>query len=453
MSQKLKEFIFFLGDVALLYLSLFLAISIRHNQIIDSQIWANHWPIFSIVFLVWIMVFYISGLYSLNNLRNEIKFFVSCARVILINFILAIVFFYIWPQNQITPKTILVLTSGLFFILFIIWRRLIQQSVSSKTFQKNVLVIGDNQEIRELICSLQKNPQFGYSIKAILSDGYSSFDLDIPKYQNFSEIKSIIKRHNISVIVFDNKIKNSNNLTKNLYENIATKIQFLSLSRFYEAITLKIPLDAIDQMWFLDNLAEADKRTYDAIKRLADIIISIVGILFSVVISPLIIIIILLTSGRPVFFSQTRSGQSGQSFKAIKFRTMIPDAEKNGPQWAQKNDPRVTKFGKFLRKTRLDEIPQLWNIIKGEMSFVGPRPERPEFVQELEKEIPFYQERFLVKPGLTGWAQINYPYGATTKDALKKLQYDLYYIKNRSLILDITIILKTIKTVLTAVGR
>jgi len=150
---------------------------------------------------------------------------------------------------------------------------------------------------------------------------------------------------------------------------------------------------------------------------------------------------------------QQRTGKRGKKFMAIKIRSMSKNAEVNGPQWATKNDPRVTRSGKFMRRTRVDEIPQLINILRGEMSFIGPRPERPEFIQRLEKKIPYYNERLLVKPGLTGWAQINFPYGASEKDAMEKLQYDLYYIKNRSFILDLSVFLKTIKTVLSGGGQ
>ena len=140
-------------------------------------------------------------------------------------------------------------------------------------------------------------------------------------------------------------------------------------------------------------------------------------------------------------------------FWLVKFRSMVQDAEKDGAKWAEKEDTRITKVGNFLRKSRLDELPQLWNVLKGEMSFIGPRPERPEFVRELEKQIPFYQTRHLIKPGLTGWAQINFPYGASVEDAMEKLQYDLYYIKHRSLVLDFGVVLKTIKIVLSRGGR
>ena len=227
----------------------------------------------------------------------------------------------------------------------------------------------------------------------------------------------------------------------------------MSLDDFYESITKRVPLEIIDQFWFLENLQEGKKRFYDFGKRIVDIAASIIFGIIALILVPPVAILIILTSGFPVFFTQIRIGKNGKPFKAIKFRTMVQNAEKHGAQWATKNDPRVTAIGKFLRKSRIDEIPQLINILKGEMSFVGPRPERPEFVDKLKQEIPFYRERLLVKPGLTGWAQINYRYGASVYDAKTKLQYDLYYVKNRSLALDFGIILRTIKTVLSAIGQ
>ncbi len=169
---------------------------------------------------------------------------------------------------------------------------------------------------------------------------------------------------------------------------------------------------------------------------------------------PFIILAIKIDSPGPFLFKQIRVGKNGKDFLAMKFRTMRQDAEKNGPQWALKDDPRVTRIGKFLRKFRIDEIPQLINVLKGEMSLIGPRPERPEFVSQLKKQIPFYEERLLVKPGLTGWAQVMGPaYGGSEKESLEKLQYDLFYIKNRSLGLDLSIALKTIKTILSRQGQ
>jgi exopolysaccharide biosynthesis polyprenyl glycosylphosphotransferase len=184
-------------------------------------------------------------------------------------------------------------------------------------------------------------------------------------------------------------------------------------------------------------------------KRIFDIFFSTVAIIFALPLIPLIALIIKIDSSGPIFFRQVRLGVKEKTFVLYKFRTMMLDAENGtGAIWAQKDDPRITTFGRFLRKTRLDEIPQLYNVLKGEMSFIGPRPERPEFVQKLKEIIPYYSERHIVKPGLTGWAQVKYPYGSSVNDAIEKLRYDLFYIKNFSLFLDLLIIIETVKVVI-----
>lgn len=227
------------------------------------------------------------------------------------------------------------------------------------------------------------------------------------------------------------------------------------LSSFYESVFHKVNIDGIDASWFWSyegfNLLES--RLQRRLKRLVDFGLSLFGLILSVPVLLFAAVLIKLDDRGPVFFSQTRTGLDGEDFQIWKLRTMRTDAEKTGAQWAQKNDSRITRIGGFLRKTRLDELPQLWNVLKGEMSFVGPRPERPEFNSMLEEKIPFYGARHLMPPGITGWAQILYPYGASVEDSKQKLQYDLFYIKNHSLILDLRIIVKTIQVVVFGKGR
>ena len=232
------------------------------------------------------------------------------------------------------------------------------------------------------------------------------------------------------------------------------KIIFLILASFYELLTGRIPLGAINQIWFLENLSEGTKRGYEIVKRSGDIIFAIVIGVISLILYPFAILAVKISSPGPIFYRQKRVGQLGKVFEIVKFRTMRKDAEKDtGAIWTTENDPRITKVGNFLRKTRLDEVPQVWNILKGEMSFVGPRAERPEFHDLLRKNVPFYEERYLIKPGLSGWAQINFHYGSSVQDAAEKLKYDLYYIKNRSLLLDLGIILKTVRIAFKQAGR
>ena len=238
-----------------------------------------------------------------------------------------------------------------------------------------------------------------------------------------------------------------------LYEAILSRLNIHSLDTFYENVTHRVPLSALSQGWFLENLKNPEKNAYETIKRWADILLGILMIIpFGLFFIP-ITLLIKLTDKGSVFYKQMRIGRDGRIFYIYKFRSMIQDAEKNGPQFTTAHDARVTKTGKILRTLRLDELPQALNILRNEMSFIGPRPERPEFVAELQKIMPYYNARHLVKPGLTGWAQANYKYTDSLEGNLIKLQYDLFYIKNRSLLLDALTILKTINAIIKRTGR
>jgi len=217
----------------------------------------------------------------------------------------------------------------------------------------------------------------------------------------------------------------------------------MDLSRAYEIICDKIPISFVAQTWFLENLKEGEKGFHDKAKRIIDILLAFLLLLLTFPFWPFIILAIKLEDKGPIFYYQERTGKDRKPFLLIKFRSMIKDAEKEKAVWAEKEDSRITRVGKFLRQSHLDEIPQMLNVLKGDISLVGPRPERPEFVQQLEKEIPHYHIRHLIKPGFTGWAQIKFRYGRSIMDSFEKFQYDLYYLKNRSLILDLRILLKT----------
>jgi exopolysaccharide biosynthesis polyprenyl glycosylphosphotransferase len=204
-------------------------------------------------------------------------------------------------------------------------------------------------------------------------------------------------------------------------------------------------------MIFSDGFSKSP--TLEAVKRLLDVVLSLIGLTLAAPIMALVALVLRLTSPGPVFYSQTRVGRDSQPFTIYKFRSMRVDAEAaSGAVWSTKNDPRVTRVGRFLRRTRLDELPQLWNVLKGDMSFVGPRPERPEFIADLSRQIPFYGQRHVVRPGVTGWAQVRHRYGSTVDDAQEKLQYDLFYIKHMSFAFDIYILVETVKTVLVRGG-
>lgn len=227
-------------------------------------------------------------------------------------------------------------------------------------------------------------------------------------------------------------------------------VNIKSFESFYEELTDRIPKQYLNHNFYksIHISSSNDNRFYLVFRRILDIVISLVGLIIFIPFIPVIFLLNLIGNRGPLFYTQTRVGEKGKSFKIFKLRSMVVNAESKGAQYAIKNDKRITTFGKFLRNTRLDEVPQFFNILKGEMSVIGPRPERPEFVEDLSKELPFYEIRHVIKPGLTGWAQVNYPYASNLEEQEKKLRYDLFYIKKQNAYLDFKIIIKTMTTVL-----
>jgi exopolysaccharide biosynthesis polyprenyl glycosylphosphotransferase len=290
-------------------------------------------------------------------------------------------------------------------------------------------ILGKNKEAEELALAIKENPHLGYRFFNFL-DSKKDFIKELEKEK-------------IEVLVLAENIFNNQSLINLLYQSLPLRLEIFDLSQFYEFVFEKVPVSAINQIWFLENLKERKKEFYEKTKRIVDFLLAFFLLFFTFPFWPLIILAIKLEDKGRVFYLQERVGKDKKIFKLIKFRSMIEKAEKNGPQWAESEDQRVTKVGRFLRKTHLDEIPQLINILKGDIALVGPRPERPEFVHQLEKEIPHYHLRHIIKPGFTGWAQIKFRYARSVMDSFEKFQYDLFYIKNRSFFLDFRILLKT----------
>ncbi len=461
--MNIKKTILILGDIIILYAALAAALTIRYGGF-DLTTFRNHLAPFSIIFFLWIVVFYIHNLYDLDIAKNNNAFYSALFRALLINVALTIIFFYFAPYiSKITmaPKTILFLTVVVFIVLFWLWRNLFNRVAGSTALNINTAVIGHNPQVLELAREIVKNPQLGYRINLIIkheeNGNIKNLDeLGLKKIEiktGLDNLKETLIQKKITTAIVAPEIYRSPELIQNLFDCLRHKIDFINFPSFYERIVQKIPVSAINQIWFLENISQRQRNFYEFLKRIFDFFAGIMLLTASLPLWPIIGLIIKIESPGPIFYKQTRIGQGGKPFRLTKFRTMIKDAEKDGPKMAQENDPRVTKFGRFLRKSRLDELPQLWNVIKGEMSFVGPRAERPEFHQELKEKIPFYQERYLIKPGLSGWAQIKHGYSSSIEDNFEKVQYDLYYVKNRSFLLDLGIVLKTINIILKGGGR
>ena len=428
-AVKIRQIILAIGDVLVLYLSLVLTLFFRYQTLPSAEAINLHLRPFTIVFFLWILVFYIAGLYELRRLKNTLEFFKNFGAALGINTLISVLFFYLLTNYGIAPKTNLLIFLVVVFFLEYLWRSLYNRFISQPTAK--ILFIGEGRATKELLNAIHQNPQLGYRFE-ICTD--------------IEAVAAVIVEKKIDIVAVQTDLKKNQRLAAIIYNYLTSGVEVVDAIVLYENIFGKIPLSELEEFWFLENIIERH-RIYDFFRLPLEILLTLV---LGIILLPLMILIALLiklTSPGPVFFNHSRVGELGRIFTLYKFRSMVADAEKHGPQWAQNNDQRITALGKLLRRTHLDELPQLINIIRGQLAFVGPRPERPEFVEQLKKAVPFYELRHLVKPGITGWAQLNYRYGASVEDAYEKLQYDLYYLKNRSLWLDLGIIIKTIKMI------
>jgi exopolysaccharide biosynthesis polyprenyl glycosylphosphotransferase len=448
MNSKFKKILLLFGDIMVLYLSLYLTLLLRYAQKPDYGTLASHILPFSIVFIFWILMFYISNLYNLNLAVNNTRFLKLTLKSLAISSSFSIFFFYLMPWIKIAPKTNMIIYLIVFAILFYSWRRLFNFVLKSYLPKQNFAFIGINNQVKELILFFKKNSHLGLRAKFAYSNNREIKELNgTPVIHDINKINDLIKSKKIETVVLcSDEFEQKEKLRSSLLKSLSLKINFIGLANFYEIITGKVPLDAINKTWFLENLSEGNKKFFDIFKRFYDIVLGIIFLILTLPFWPLIMIIVKLESKGPIFFLSKRTGKNNKVFNLFKFRTMREEG--NDGKMTIANDPRITRFGGFMRKTRIDEIPQVINILKGDLSFVGPRPERPEFVAKLEEAIPFYKERLLVKPGATGWAVVNEYHSPSIEDSIKKLQFDLFYIKNRSIYLDLSIILKTVATIL-----
>ncbi len=456
MSSQFKQILLFLGDLCCLYLALFLALIIRFQQFTQITTWNLHWPIFSFVFWVWMIVFYLHSLYDLQRTKNNFTFFQSFLISLGINLLLAIGFFYISNLPNMSPKTILLILTGVFIPIFVFWRLFSHWLFRTTALRSCLIFLGLTEEALELMTTFINNPQIGYETSLVVAEISNPFLKKLPTNieikNDYAVLLEYLKNNKIeTIIVADKQLENTKE--KLLYEILLQRINIINLDTFFEDITHRVPLSSLSEGWFLNNLSRSQKKAYQIIKRFLDILLAaIMGIFFVIFFIPLGLLIFL-SDKHSIFYKQKRVGRDGELFNIYKFRTMIVDAESQGPQFTQEKDARITGVGKILRLFRLDELPQALNILRNEMSFIGPRPERPEFVAELQKMMPYYSVRHLIKPGLTGWAQVNYNYTDSLEGNLIKLQYDLFYIKNQSILVDLITLLKTINAIVGRKGR
>lgn len=426
MSNRSKTLLLLLGDLAILIGCMLAVVRVR----LGVTYIPHHIGLFSFVFPLWILVYFVEGLYSLRTLiPSEIP--LSLLRGTFAAIIIAGLLTYLLATTatNISPKTNLVLIGITALPVLYLWRQFFLYVFSTKGRLRQTCLIGDASTV-ELVASEVKNKPFlGYAIRPTLDD-------------------------KTELVAIERNASSQAETYQKVFDLLGTGIEVIDLAKFAEKTTGKIPIAAIDQSWFIEHCGHQDSRSYEITKNLIDKIVALCLLLLLLPLALLVVPLVLIAQGKPLFFTQRRVGLHNRPFTILKLRTMVNDAEKDGAQWARPGDSRVTPMGKFLRKTRIDELPQLINILRGDMSLVGPRPERPEMIEGvLAKEIPFYNLRHLVRPGVTGWAQVSFRYGFSKQDSMEKLQFDLYYVKNRSIWLDVIVILKTIKTVLTGAGH
>ncbi len=419
-----------------------------------SDLLSNFTGASMITITIHLFTFYIFDIYSFDYKFTTPKYFVKLLIAVALGSVFVAFSFYIIPHYQFGRGIFLIKIIFLTIFMYL-WRMLFGSYILGKGIKKNIAIIGVGGAGQTIYQLLRKD--MNYKIVGFFDDNPELQGKNVGQHTVLGDskyLKEMAKKNKIDTVVIAITHDKKNELFKNILTVKMAGVDVFDMPLLYEELSGKVPVKHIKDSWFINTTLSGIKSNIytHKIERFLDMILCVLWLIVSLPISLITIVSIKLGSKGKIFYIQERVGLNGKSFRLVKFRSMKEDAEVNGAKWAVEGDIRVTKVGKIIRKLRIDEIPQLWNVLKGDISLIGPRPERPEFVRILEKEIPYYSLRHSVRPGLTGWAQVNYRYGASKKDTLQKLQYDFYYIKNKSLLLDLLILLKTVKVVLLGSG-
>lgn len=429
-SQTFIAWLIVIPTIAWFYIGLFVTMSLWYPSGVTAEQWQSHLFHFSVVYAIWLLVFFSYRLFDADTLRIAQSFVGRLLATIVICFLLAALYFYFQPALLITPRRFLivhVLITGLGILLwYVLMRRAAQNSSRRPVYAHSSL--GNHEELADL---LKKYQFLGLQYTGVVSTSTpdtvaGGSMLILPAHSHMSEASA-----------------------RELFELRNLGVRFIEYHDLYESLTRTVHLSVLTDLWFLQSVDYGKHALFDLAKRVFDVLAGIAACVVGIVTFPIIALLIKLTSRGPVLFTQQRVGQFGKPFTLYKYRTMTIDSPNN--TWAHSGQT-VTWIGKFLRATRLDELPQAFNILKGNMSIVGPRPEQVHIVEQLRQQIPYYDERHIVKPGLTGWAQIHI-YAASLEETRKKLQYDIYYIKHRGILFDLEIILKTIYNIISFAGK
>jgi sugar transferase (PEP-CTERM system associated) len=398
-----------------------------------------------VITVVSMMLSYYFDLYEPSIVSGRLEIYFRVLLVLGFDCFILSAFLLIEPEVAIGPY-VYVLGFALLAPALILLRRSYEWVVARKIFRERIFVLGSGDYARSIVEAIGSRPDLGMEVvdwEDLQMEPSERKKVWIEALNKIGEDKLPVHRIIVAMESRRGELP--------VQELLSLRFQGITVEEdgtLRERLYGKIQLDGLRPSNFLYSEGFRIRASQQFTRQIVSICAAAFGLLIFLPFFPLVVLAVKLSSNGPLFFRQTRVGMGGRNFDVIKFRTMFTDAESGGAKWATKNDPRVTKVGMFLRKTRIDEIPQLWNVLRGDMGFVGPRPERPEFVKWLSEELPFYYLRTLIRPGLTGWAQVRYGYGSTLAETKEKLEYDLYYIKHMSLGLDLLIMFETIKTIL-----
>lgn len=426
-----RVFLIWFGDFVSFWLSLWIILLFQYGNVFNSPIALNHIVPFAILYISWLLIFYLLDLYDIYTIKPTIPHLKRFFLGLIICLIIGVIFFYLIPIFGISPKTNLLLQLVLFGGFSFCLRRLFYHFYS-KNVTKDTILVGKKEHLDLLYQSIQNNPQIGLKIICFSEDLMNSL-------KKYSSIKK-------SIFILDTENQNIPDIELiNIYRN---QNEIIDIAEAYERYLYRIPVDYVSKSWIIQNINPRQNVLYRLSGRIFD---SFCSVLILIITSPVLLIaslFIYLEDKGHIIYTQERVGLNGKIFKIFKLRSMIVESETDGAVWSSQEDQRITKIGKIIRRTHIDEIPQMVNILKGDISFFGPRPERPEFTKELEKSIPYYQYRHIIRPGFTGWAQIKFKYANSVMTSKEKFEYDLYYIKNKNVFMDFGIFLRTVQIIL-----
>lgn len=445
MTQTLRArtAVLFLGDIFFFTLALWLSLYLRAFEVPPQWLFIAHLKPFSFLFLVGVAIFFIAGLYESRSIILARRAFSATLLVTqIVNVAIAALFFFFIPAFGIAPKVILFIYLIVSFLLILVWRVYLFPRLGIQK-QEKAIVVGVGPELQELIVALNHASRAPAHVVSTIN----------PEGDVRARIKQALAEHKARIVIADFNDERVAGAFPELYNLLPQGVRFFDSAALYEEVFGRILLSKIDDRWVARNISRSAHIMYDTLKRMIDFVAAIPLSIVLFICYPIFALIIKLQDGGPVLYRQVRTGQNNTPFVMYKFRSMSGTDQGNE---VLKSKHVVTSFGKLMRVTRLDEFPQVWNLLKGDLSLIGPRPEFPALVNEYAAAIPYYDFRHLIKPGLSGWAQLyhdNHPHHGTDIEATsEKLSYDLYYLKHRSILLDLTIALKTIKKLLTRSG-